>query len=205
MRSRRFSFLAGWTAVVLLALAGFAAFGTPQGATNNIDFEAASASLGHATGTYAGLTFSLVVDPASDAETANLSSPEATPETTDAETTDAETEVVTIPSANGTIASDTSGWLSEVQVRALVESYFKPEDVNTAVRVAWCESRFDPKSVNLRTGAVGLFQHLPQYWDARAENSGFAGIEATDPEASTAAAAWAVYNEGGWDIFVCRP
>jgi hypothetical protein len=198
MRSRRFSFLAGWTAVILLALAGFAAFGTPQGSTNDIDFEAASASLGHATGAYAGLTFSLVALPDQEAATGGVAL-----EQVQAEGTDAGPETTKEQSANGTIASDSSGWFSEVQVRALAEKYFKPGDVNTAVRIAWCESRFDPKSVNLRTGAVGLFQHLPQYWEARAENAGFAGVDATDPEASTAAAAWAVYNEGGWDIFVC--
>lgn len=201
MRSRRFSSLAGWTAVILLALAGFAAFGTPQGSTNDIDFEAASASLGHATGAYAGLTFSLV-----DTTTEVLSATETAPAPT---SNDSQQDVSDAPaseasSANGTIASDTAGWLSEVQVRALVETYFKSEDINTGVRIAWCESRFDPNSVNLRTGAIGLFQHLPQYWEGRAESAGFAGVEATDPEASTAAAAWAVYNEGGWDIFVCR-
>lgn len=204
MRSKRFSFLAGWTAVILLALAGFAAFGTPQGSTNDIDFEAASASLGHATGAYAGLTFSLLsgtpeeiaasTAPGEQSDVTELTPAEQseTPESSDSS------------ASNGTIASDASGWLSEVQVRALVSEYFKLEDVNTAVRIAWCESHFDPNSVNLRTGAVGLFQHLPQYWENRAENAGFAGVEATDAEASTAAAAWAVYNEGGWDIFACR-
>jgi hypothetical protein len=102
----------------------------------------------------------------------------------------------------GTIA--TSGWLSQVQVRALVAEYFAAEDVNQAVRVAWCESRFDPTSTNLRTGGVGLFQHLPRYWTERAENAGFPNAEPTDAEASTAAAAWAVYNGGGWDVFTCR-
>ncbi len=202
MRSRRFSFLAGWTAVILLALAGFAAFASPDGTTNNIEYEAASASLGHTTGAYAALTFSLVstdatlLTAASDA-TGSASSPAT--EDASAEEADAD------PASNGTIASTTSGWLSEVQVRALATDYFKPEDVNTAVRIAWCQSRFDPKSVNLKSGAVGLFQHLPQYWATRAENAGFPGADATDPVASTAAAAWAVYNEGGWDIFACRP
>jgi hypothetical protein len=51
---------------------------------------------------------------------------------------------------------------------------------------------------------VGLFQHLPRYWAERAENAGFAGAEPGDPEASTAAAAWAVYHGGGWDTFACR-
>jgi hypothetical protein len=85
-----------------------------------------------------------------------------------------------------------------------VSLYFEPKDVNQAVRVAWCESRFDPSSVDLRTGGVGLFQHLPRYWDERAADAGFKGFVATDAEASTAAAAWAVYNGGGWDIFACQ-
>jgi hypothetical protein len=91
-----------------------------------------------------------------------------------------------------------------VQVRALVSEHFAAEDVNKAVRVAWCESRFNPSSTNLRTGAVGLFQHLPKYWEERAESAGFPDADPTDPEASTAAAAWAVYNGGGWDTFACR-
>lgn len=198
MRSRRLSFLAGWTAVILLALAGFAAFGTPDGTANNIDYEAGAASLGHATGAYAALTFSLVNASQTALTTASADASEEAPASADSSLEQSE------PS-DGTIASDTSGWLSEVQVRALATEYFKPEDVNTAVRVAWCESRFDPNSVNLRSGAIGLFQHLPQYWAARAENAGFSGADATDPVASTAAAAWAVYNEGGWDIFACRP
>lgn len=201
MRSRRFSFLAGWTAVILLALAGFAAFASPDGNNNNIEYEAASASLGHTTGAYAALTFSLV-NTGTQTVSATSESSEADTATVEGATSEAVDED---SGSDGTIASNTSGWLSEVQVRALASDYFKPEDVNTAVRIAWCESRFDPKSVNLKSGAVGLFQHLPQYWAARAENAGFPGAEATDPIASTAAAAWAVYNEGGWDIFVCRP
>lgn len=202
MRSRRYSFLAGWAAVILLALAGFAAFGTPDGSNNDINFEAASASLGHATGAYAGLTFALLS--ASPEELAASAATPAEPAVESA-TVDLATEATSEKEpSTGTIASDATGWLSEVQVRALVVKYFKAADVNTAVRIAWCESRFDPKSVNLRTGAVGLFQHLPKYWDLRADSAGFKGVDATDPEASTAAAAWAVYNEGGWDIFACR-
>ncbi|REK26021.1 MAG: lytic transglycosylase domain-containing protein [Actinobacteria bacterium] len=194
MRSRRFSFLAGWAAVILLAVAGFAAFGTSSDTSADVDFEAASASLGHTTGTYAGLTFALFAEPLVTAAAADESGASETVEEDSQTVSDAST---------GTIASP-SGWLSEVQVRALVTEYFTPEDVNTAVRIAWCESRFDPEALDLRTGAVGLFQHLPQYWEERADNAGFPGADPTDPEASTAAAAWAVYNGGGWDIFACR-
>jgi hypothetical protein len=187
--------------VILLALAGFAAFGSPDGATNSIEYEAASASLGHATGAYAALTFSLVNTAVEPLEATAVTGESTTEPSND----DPADEASTDPASTGTIASDTAGWLSEVQVRALASEYFQPEDVNTAVRIAWCESRFDPTSVNLRSGAVGLFQHLPQYWANRAENAGFPGADASDPVASTAAAAWAVYNEGGWDIFACRP
>ena len=62
----------------------------------------------------------------------------------------------------------------------------------------------DAKSINLRTGAQGIFQHLPRYWDERSTAAGFEGAEQTNPEASIAAAAWAVYNGGGWDVFACR-
>jgi hypothetical protein len=198
MRLRRYSFLAGWVAVILLAAAGFAAFGTSQDAANDVEYEAAAASLGHTAGTYAGLTFALFVDAPADS---TLAASAATP---DASTATEETTVASgSSSSSGTIASP-AGWLSEVQVRALVTEYFKAEDVNTAVRIAWCESRFDPEAVNLRTGAVGLFQHLPQYWEERAASAGFPGADATDPRASTAAAAWAVYDGAGWDIFGCR-
>jgi hypothetical protein len=197
MRLRRLSFFAGWAAVALLAAAGFAAFGTTGGTEAELVFDAAEPGLGHSTGAQAGFNFAnLPGDATTEAAT-------ETPDTTLAETAESESGQ-TGATADGTIASPESGWLSQVQVRALAAEYFTAEDVNRAVRVAWCESRFNPASTNLRTGAVGLFQHLPRYWEARAESAGFPGAEPTDPEASTAAAAWAVYNEGGWDTFVCR-
>lgn len=202
MRRSRFSFIAGSVAVGLLALVGFATFGDPTPSGDLVQIEAAAESIGHASGAYAGLAFAyLVIDvefaePAiSDAErlAAELASLPVVESSTDEADVQAETS-----------GSTTSNWLSEVEVRALVSLYFEAEDVNRAVRVAWCESRFDPTSVDLRTGAVGLFRHLPRYWAERSSNAGFQGADPTEPEASTAAAAWAVYNEGGWDVFACR-
>ncbi len=196
MRSRRLSFLAGWMAVALLAAAGFAAFGSPGPNSEQARIEAAAASMGHTAGAYAGLGFAQLGSPAT--ATVELAPGEtATPATMADAAADGQSR------ASGTIAAGT-GWLSEVEVRALVRLYFEPADVNRAVRVAWCESRFDPKATDLRTGAMGLFKHLPRYWEDRAVKAGFAGADPTDPEASIAAAAWAVYQEGGWDTFVCR-
>ncbi len=192
MRLRRLSFIAGWAAVALLALAGFAAFGNPESTVDELESEAAAASVGHGAGAQAGLTFAVL-----SGRSAEVAVAESAENTSDVSDEASET-------STGSIEAETSGWLSQVEVRALVSLFFTAEDVNQAVRVAWCESRFDPNSTNLRTGAVGLFQHLPQYWAERASAAGFPGADPTDPEASTAAAAWAVYNGGGWDIFTCQ-
>ena len=192
MRLRRLSFIAGWAAVALLAVAGFAAFGTSGSTQAELEFDATEPGLGHSTGAQAGFNFAVLAGQSTAAEA----------EAATATTVATEQETAAEDQSTGTIASD--GWLSQVQVRALVAEYFAAEDVNKAVRVAWCESRFNPASTNLRTGAVGLFQHLPKYWAERAESAGFPDADPTDPEASTAAAAWAVYNEGGWDTFACR-
>jgi hypothetical protein len=190
------SFVAGWAAVALLAFGGFAAFGNLDPSSDQVRAEAAAASIGHTAGAYAGLTFALLGGeaPASEAQPAV----ETVPAHTEEGSEKGESSESTV-----TIASPT-GWLSEVEVRALISLYFAPEDVNRAIRVAWCESRFDPESVDLRDGGVGLFHHLPKYWEERAANAGFPRARPTDPEASTAAAAWEVYHGGGWDVFTCR-
>jgi len=198
MRLRRLSFIAGWAAVALLAAAGFAAFGTSGSTQAGLEFDASEATLGHGTGANAGLTFALLAGDSGTTEAAVTELPPPPAGEDDPE------EPAAGSASTGTIAADGSGWLSQVQVRALVSEYFAAEDVNKAVRVAWCESRFNPSSTNLRTGAVGLFQHLPKYWEERADIAGFPNADPTDPEASTAAAAWAVYNGGGWDTFACR-
>lgn len=202
MRRTRLSSVIGWTAVALLAIAGFAAFSDPRPTSAEIQVEAAQASIGHTSGAYAGLGFALFGE-GSVAETIEAPAGQTdydTPQTLSQSTEGDEDEAVSV----GTIVSPTSGWLSQVQVRALVSLYFQEEDVNRAIRVAWCESRFDPDAVDLNTGATGLFKHLPRYWEERAASAGFAGAEPTDPEASVAAAAWAVYEGGGWDVFSCR-
>ncbi len=203
MRRKRFSFLAGWVAVALLALAGFAAFGNlGRPDSQQVQSEAARLSTGHASGAFAGVAFaqpaSLVTGPLRVESAPPPTGQETTP-TTAADTSPNQTPTSS-PDGLGTIATG-AGWLSEVQVRALVKLYFKPADVNRAIRVAWCESRFDPEATNLRTGGVGLFQHLPRYWEERAANAGFAGASPTNPEAAVAAAAWEVYEGGGWDLF----
>lgn len=190
-RAHHFVFVAMWAIVTLLAVAGFAAY--------QISGREAppppAAELGRDVGAIAGLSFAapehagpvrVLAEPVDDGA-ATVPAPEIAVE---------DLPLDTVP---------THGWLSEVQVRALIARYFQPDDVNRAIRVAWCESRFSPTSSNPRTGATGLFQHLPEFWPARAEAVDFPGAEPTDPEANVAAAAHAIYQEGGWDVFTCLP
>lgn len=209
MRLRRLSVAAGWAAVALLAIAGFAAFGNPSPTAQEVRVEAATASMGHTSGAYAGLAFALfgISDQALNIDLdipQGFADPDPSTLRATIDATNSEQAPRVQTNGEGTIASSASGWLSQVEVRVLVSQYFEPEDVNRAVRVAWCESRFDPNAVNLRTGGIGLFQHLHRYWADRSANAGFRGVDATDPEASTAAAAWEVYEGGGWDVFTCR-
>jgi hypothetical protein len=194
--------MAGWVAVALLAIAGFAAFGNPGPSPQQVRLDAVEESMGHTAGAYAGLGFTQMGVVMTAAEGPGEDFEDSSTGSTVAED---ETGVeVDSTGVGGTVVDPGTGWLSEVEVRALVSLYFDPADVNRAVRVAWCESRFDPESASLRTGGVGIFQHLPQYWEERVEQAGFAGAEPTDPEASIAAAAWAIYQGGGWDVFACQ-
>ncbi len=193
MRSRRFSFIVGWVTVALVAALGFAAFDTTDPSSEEVLAQAAEASIGHTAGAYAGLGFARATDEPAVGVPIVEESAEPTSDETSADS-----------ESTGTIAAPSSGWLSEIEVRELVTLYFAPEDINRAVSIAWCESRFDPNAQDLKTGGIGLFNHLPGYWPDRAANAGFAGSELTDAEASTAAAAWEVYNGAGWEFFNCR-
>lgn len=187
-RAHPFVFVALWAVVILLAAAGFAAFQI-GGRTDPTPIEA---SVGRETGALAGLGFNAGPGQAVAAVTMSVEAGEQGTETEEPETAPLDT----VP---------THGWLSEMQVRALVSRYFRAEDVNRAIRVAWCESRFNPTSSNPLTGGTGLFQHLPEFWPERATAAGFPGAEPTEPEANVAAAAYAIYQEGGWGVFACLP
>ncbi|MGA7270731.1 MAG: S-layer homology domain-containing protein [Acidimicrobiia bacterium] len=88
--------------------------------------------------------------------------------------------------------------------RPVVEAYFRPSDVDRALRIMSCESQGDPYARNHRSGASGLFQHLPKYWSGRSADAGFSGASIYDPEANVAVAAWLVYHLGGWSHWTCR-
>jgi hypothetical protein len=88
---------------------------------------------------------------------------------------------------------DASGWSGSVeQWRPLISIFFATDQVDTAMRVMNCETggTGNPDSYNQRSGASGLFQHLPKYWVERSKAAGWGGADIFDPEANVAVAAW---------------
>jgi soluble lytic murein transglycosylase-like protein len=67
-------------------------------------------------------------------------------------------------------------------------------DPNQLLRVAWCESRYNPYAVNARSGAAGLFQFMPATWAANSVRAGYGGASVFDAAASANVAAYMFRN-----------
>jgi hypothetical protein len=192
MSFHRFVYLCGWTAVALLAIVGFAAFSADSGSPE-LSAVTSNNSWGVAAGAVSGqgwLALAGTVDTASV-----VTAPDATPGPTSVPPSGGATPPVTME----------TGWLDSVAVRDLVQTFFASGDVNRAVRLAWCVSRFDIDSINPSSGAAGLFQIDPAAWPdllSDADLSGSADI--FDPAASTQVAAHIVYQGEGWDYWNCQ-
>ena len=65
------------------------------------------------------------------------------------------------------------------------------------LRVAWCESRYNPSAYNA-SGASGLFQFMPRTWAANSVRAGYAGASVWDPVASANTAAYMFRNGQAW-------
>jgi hypothetical protein len=81
--------------------------------------------------------------------------------------------------------------------------YGKQGDIDRFLALMQCESGGLTEATNPSSGAAGLLQHLPQYWDARARvavGGRFNGASAYDGEANIWVSAWLLYEAsgGGW-------
>ncbi|MDQ6774575.1 MAG: transglycosylase SLT domain-containing protein, partial [Candidatus Dormibacteraeota bacterium] len=74
-----------------------------------------------------------------------------------------------------------------------------PGAVTWALRVAHCESTYNPQAVNGSSGASGLFQFLPSTW----ARSPYGGQPVFDPDTNARAAAW-LYETAGPGQWSCR-
>ncbi|MDH3261021.1 MAG: hypothetical protein OEM81_05670 [Acidimicrobiia bacterium] len=132
---------------------------------------------------------------AAERDTPPTTSPPQTTTTTPAPTT---TTITTPPATTTTTTQQAGGKLSETEARGIIALFFAPDDVELALEIAYCESRWDPGVTNGSSGAAGLFQHLPRFWVDRSEAAGWAGANLYDAHANTAVSAWLVYQGGGW-------
>lgn len=76
-------------------------------------------------------------------------------------------------------------------------------DANQLLRVAWCESRYNPLAYNARSGASGLFQFMPATWAANSARAGYGGASVFDPVASANTAAFMFHSGQAWQ-WACK-
>jgi soluble lytic murein transglycosylase-like protein len=76
-------------------------------------------------------------------------------------------------------------------------------DADQLLRIAWCESRYDPNAYNPTSGASGLFQFVPPTWATNSVRAGYAGASPFDAEASANVAAW-MFARGSANLWACK-
>ena len=207
MRIARAGLVIGWVFVAMLAVAGFAAFSAGDETDSVTEPES---TLSSDVGRTAGAVSALGFVGSANTTSSTLASPAESLDPTIAGA--GELGLATAP-VDEAAPSDKrggvfvrSGYLTETEVRELVTQHFQPDDVNRAIRVAWCVSAFNPAAVNPTTGASGLYQHLPEDWAERSAAAGHPTASIFDPDANVAVAAWMLYElPGGWSHWDCAP
>lgn len=71
------------------------------------------------------------------------------------------------------------------------------------MRVAWCESRYNPNAYNPTAQDTGLFQFIPETWRRESRRAGYGGASAYDPVASANTAAM-LFAEGKSRLWTCK-
>ena len=103
------------------------------------------------------------------------------------------------PEINETFIPNVERWRDDVV--AAIAAYGGPaSDVDLFLTIMHRESRGQPEATNPSSGAAGLMQHMPQYWDQRAISAGYAGASPYDPIANINVSAGLLYQAagGGW-------
>ena len=68
-------------------------------------------------------------------------------------------------------------------------------DETQLLRVAYCESRYNPNAYNASSGASGVFQFLATTWAPNSVRAGYAGASVFDPVANVNTAAYMFANQ----------
>jgi hypothetical protein len=83
-------------------------------------------------------------------------------------------------------------------LKAIYAVFGNSPGLTWALRVAKCESGYNPLAVNRSSGASGLFQFMPSTW-----NANFPGWNIWDPVAQSKAAL-RFYNQGRTNAWTCK-
>jgi surface rod structure-forming protein G/transglycosylase-like protein with SLT domain/uncharacterized protein DUF348 len=89
----------------------------------------------------------------------------------------------------------------EAVIRAAAARY--GADPEQLLRVAWCESKYNPNAYNVSSGASGLFQFMPRTWAANSVRVGYDGASPFDPVAAANVAAW-MFANGSASLWTCK-
>jgi soluble lytic murein transglycosylase-like protein len=81
---------------------------------------------------------------------------------------------------------------------AIYSAFANSPGLSWALRVANCESHYNPLAINRSSGASGLFQFMPSTW-----NANFPGQNIWDPYAQ-ARGALVFYNAGRQSAWTCK-
>ncbi len=76
-------------------------------------------------------------------------------------------------------------------------------DPEQLMRVAYCESRYDPHAFNPRASDSGLFQFIPRTWAANSVRAGYGGASPFDAVASANTAAFMFGQGQAWQ-WTCK-
>lgn len=76
-------------------------------------------------------------------------------------------------------------------------------DPEQLLRVAWCESRFNPNAFNPTANDSGLFQFIPETWWRQSPRAGYAGASPFDPVAAANTAAM-LFSQGQARLWTCK-
>jgi soluble lytic murein transglycosylase-like protein len=106
------------------------------------------------------------------------------------------TSVAVVGLTLGAVGTAAAEQLNEDQIWAVAAEAFPGDQVEKAVAVAWCESRFDAEA-RAPYGYLGLFQVDPWLHGWRAERRFGPGASLTDPRVNAAVAA-ELFAESGW-------
>lgn len=104
-------------------------------------------------------------------------------------------EAVTVESSSATVSVVVMALELDVPALIIGASLRYGLDPERMLRVAWCESRWNPHALG-PGGASGVFQFMWYTWSWASVDAGYAGASPFDPVANIEVASWLMATQG---------